>query len=252
MKKIISMFVILSSILSCSDKEDSPIGLSSDILITHITINYANNTDYSKSFNYENGNELSSTVDSNENREYYTYEGDFVTKIEIDYKDPKFSNERFFTYDATGRLIQEITLYDYNSVGTKTVFTYNTNGTINYTTYSGNLTTQNTLSIQGTYTLDSAGQILTNAYTDANAISTVLSYTYDSKNASHLNIKDGSKGFKYIFGGINNTKTHKFVRSGMEIYSYSSDFEYNSNNYPVSEHKTENGGLTWILYTYNK
>jgi hypothetical protein len=107
--------------------------------------------------------------------------------------------------------------------------------------------------LHGTYSLGSKGEILENSeYSDVNPTNRILTYSYDDKNSPYLNIRDDSKDFKYVLlGGINNAKTFKFMQSGMEVYSYTSKFEYNKNGYPDSERKEDNSGTSLIYFTYN-
>jgi hypothetical protein len=256
MKRIIFAMIIAFALVSCSeDKDETPVpgGAGSQILLTQLVINYPNNQTYTKQYLYEDGNKLSEIIDSNGNREYYTYSGNFISKIEYRNNNPEYLDERLFTYDNTGRLIEEIFLYHFNSVGTRTVFNYMGDGNINYETFSGDLISQLEPSLHGTYALGSKGEILeNNEHSDVNSTNRILTYSYDAKNSPYLNIRDDSKDFKFVLmGGINNTKSFKFVQSGFEVYSYSSQFEYNTNGFPDSERKADSSGTSLIYFTYN-
>lgn len=256
MKQLILAFIISAALISCSkDKDEDPIagaGAGSEILLTQLVVNYPNNQTFTKQYKYEEGNKLSEIIDSNGNREYYTYEGDFISKIEYRYKDPKFFDERLFTYDQSGKLIEELFLFHFNAVGNRTIFKYDSNHVVRYETFSGNLVSQDMPGLNGTYSLDPKGQILENIEINPSSNTTrTLTYSYDDKNSPFLNIRDGSRGFKFILGGENNTKSLAFTQAGIG-YSYASKFEYNKHGYPVSEHKEDNSGTTILYFTYKQ
>lgn len=254
MKKIVLTIITVIFLISCSSNDNnSTNGGSSNVLLTAIAFNYPNNNDYSKYYTYVEGNKLSEIVDTNLNKEYYTYEGDFIKKIEYVPNSSSSTDERFFTYDTNGRIIEEVKLYHLNSVGERIVFTYLSNGNVSFQRYSGSLTSQTTPSYHGTYTLNSSGEILMlEEFSDTDStIYRKYEYTYDDQKSPFVNVRDGSKDFKYILNGDNNVLTFNMMVSGNQVYSYTSEFSFTNSGYPATEHKTDQAGLTFIAFTYN-
>lgn len=247
------LLLVLASLVSCStDKEEDLIlGGAGSGLLAQVVINYPNNETYTKQYTYVNQNQLDEIIDSNGNRESYEYENGLVSKITYRFQDPRFLDERVFTYDGEGRITEELFLYNFNAVGTKTFFTYETDGSVSFETFSGSLTEQSQPTAQGVYSLAPDGKIL--AKTETNLISGIESrfeYGYDTNKGAYTNIADGSKDFLFVLGAKNNITRFSMNVGGTEVYRATSSFDYNSADLPEAERKTDTAGTANISYTY--
>lgn len=251
MKKLfVTPFLVL--IFSCSTDDDQAPTLNlSENLIEQIDVVYANNISFSKNYYYVNGNELASVTSLNGNEEY-TYKNGYITKIKYTSATGSI-DERFFTYDTNGKLIEEVKLYYLNSVGERIVFSYPNETTVTTSRYGGNLTTQNTLQATGVYKLESGSFNILNftETTVTNPQTRILTYTYDNKKSVTHGIQDNMKGFEYLFSGENNVSGYNFSLNNQDIYTYTSTFIYNNDIYPKSENQTDqNGNINQYSFYY--
>ncbi|WP_423997495.1 hypothetical protein [Maribacter sp. IgM3_T14_3] len=252
MKKL---FIIpfLFLLFSCStDDSETPILNLNEMLIEQVDVVYANNTSFSKNYYYVNGNELESVTSLNGDEEY-TYEDGYITKIKYTSSSGAI-DERFFTYDTNGILIEEVKLYYLNSVGERIVFTYPNETTVTTNRYGGDLNSQNTLESTGVYILENGSFNILNftETTLTNPQTRILTYLYDNKKSVTHGIKDNMKGFEYIFSGENNVSNYNFNLNDQDVYSYSSSFIYNTDIYPTSENQTDQTGAVnrYSFYYY--
>lgn len=249
MKKLLTIFTILSLITSsCTSEENSD---SEDKSILPKTISYVYPNIYlgtnTKSTLSYNGNKIVSSIDEN-SKTIFTYTGDIITKQEVfdvdqQGKETK-TDEVVYTYE-NGKLKTRIfregitAQYPDGEYIAKTVYSHASNGTISYINY---LVDKNTK----LETKDNEG-ILT--YENGNLIKHQMArgiyvYEYDSKNNPLKNIL----GFNLLLNEISEIGKNNVVKTtfnsslNSNTATYLTNYIYNDKDYPTRQTSYSGGG----------
>lgn len=182
MKKLLC-FLSASLLLltSCSNNDDS--SDTSVILLKKVVLTGSNGK---TTVNYKyDGNKIVSIIDDfNEINMFFTYTGDWITKIEFKLPDGTIEQTNTFTYtDGKLSTFLRVELDNGELRGHKEVYTFNANGTISVNAYSGDDKVQ---------TNNSGTSLITFINGDVSEITNTNSpdhkYVYDSKNNAAKNI----------------------------------------------------------------
>mgnify|MGYP000255190042 CR=1 FL=1 len=265
--KIFLLFIIYSSILlnSCSGEENeisSEVGL---LCIQKVQKSPSGTIIRETNFSY-NGNKIVNAVTNfnnfiYENKFYYTEE--LITKVEY-YENSVLRVTQNFTYNTQENLIQHVLIDHLNNEGFKFVYNYNTDLSITENLYEGDLLSQNQLTQTASILLTKTnGEITTFSHqVNGSSYSDTSNFFYDSKNNYMKNVLGYGK-LTLLAETINTWETYKHegnycsqnvtqlqssTLSGNQR-NINSLYNYNSNNYPISETETHNLGTS--SYTNN-
>lgn len=187
-----------------------------------------------------NGNKLAQIKRSTTNYTNYTYTGNLITKAEI-YVNNSLSSTGTFTYNSD-QLIQSLLLSNTANMGYKSVYTYNPDGTISLTKYEGDLISQNTVTenfkiffTNGMVSKREKYQVI-----NGNMETLTYEYTYDTKNNMYNSILGLNKLTFYdnesALGSSNNvTSTTVTATNTSNVAVYTTQYTYNSYNYPITK-----------------
>lgn len=245
MKKLVLMFASVLSIISCSSNEDS---LSTPaepvVVLLKKLIQTENGVETITNFNYD-GNKLISRIEVGGYKEFYTYTGDFITKIELNRPDGTIQSRYEYTY-TNGKNTKLITTrWSNGNIFTKykNIYTVLSNGNISYTQKGVDFSGVEPLGDSdgatiGVYTF-SNGMCVSRSY-DFNNITQNYTFQYDTKTNPLVNVLNLKKlvNFQELYSvnsplkitrvegfsdpNFNNTRTNTFT------------YTYNSNNYPIT------------------
>ena len=234
MKKIFTLILASTFILSCTSNSDNNNSTSTGPLIKTET-----SIGGTATFNY-NGNKLSNVSYSPSETSTYTYNGDLIIKEE----ENGGGVNGVTTYNYTNNLLSSSTRSESISnisTTTNTNYIYNSNGSIT------EMTTRTTINLGNTQTNSSKhiryysqGNCIKDEYFSiSNGVSTLVettTFTYDSSNTPYKNII----GYYLLTNpqgiySINNLKSeiHKNA-SNVTTRTVQITYQYNSENYPVS------------------
>jgi hypothetical protein len=247
MKKLIYACSVLALLFSsCSSDSDSPaVGgtlikkiIDTDNLGDVLTTN----------FTY-NGNKIVSAIDDTEETDmYFTYTGDYITKLEYKLNDGTVDQIDNYSYDSTGRLISMVSTRPAVEWGNKEVYTYNADGTVSASYYSGDDLTQTVLDGTGKIYFTN-GEVSKIERYDGMTLEDTTTYTYDTKNNIMKNVVGYSKiNFAYSTAdGVNhNITSENSTLHGLISYS----FVYHDNGFPSSSTETYSGDVSTSVYFY--
>jgi hypothetical protein len=242
MKKIFFLISITFLILqSCSSGDNSNSSDSNqELLIKKIVpVNAITTDDIIQTFSY-NGNKLQKVT--YEQGTYlgiliFTYTGDYITKIERRFANNNFSG--YYAISYSGNNVSQVKYFNSNNIMTiQEDYTYRGNRTytVNIKRYD-DLGVYNYGYIEKLY-LDSDGNLVKYEKFDSkNIVVKTLTYTFDSQNGIYKNIL----GFNYLprgtaKGGLPYLLGHYNNEIGVVQGSSksTSQFQYNSQNYPIS------------------
>lgn len=254
MKKQLCLFVVAAlTLASCSS--DSENG-SDAILPKTVSYKYSESPgDNDFATLIYDGNKLVSAGYTANDKEIYTYTGDYITKIEDFAEEGNISSRNEITYE-NGKLKIDVLTEIAPTVTyiSKRVYTYNTNGTISFVNYSVDPTTKvETKSSEGVLTYTNGN--LTKKTEVFDSYSYTKTYEYDAKNNPFKNIL----GYNLLIdhettASVNNvTKLTTVFTRGEEITTnvFNSVYEYDSNEYPTKETQTDDSDHDEITeYTY--
>lgn len=244
MKKVIlflSAITITLSSCSSSDSSSSTTNVD-DVLPIKITDTY-NDGSVVSNITY-NGKKIKQVSSNDGELIKYTYTGDLITKVETFY-DGELDTTETLTYNASGQLIGYTDISDFWD--NQETYTYNSNGTVSFTRIAdGTLYSSGTITMIG----NDVSQVVIN-YDDTGLTST-NTYTYDTSYSPFKNIV----GYKwYLLAGLSENQTQGFdhnVLSYSESLSsfsnYTSTYQYNSLDFPVSVLTSDDDALTTIQY----
>ena len=199
-------------------------------------------TSITYNYNY-NGNKLASITDTEGETANFTYTGDLITNIKY-YDQDGIYQEDFYSYNASGQLIEFVMLSYGVDWGHRETFVYNTDGSITTTHYQGDLELQIDQNNSGVLTFLSNGEIGAMTFTDD--ISST--YTYDTMNNETKNVLGyGKISFANSeASGINHNITSQVLGSSTSTTTYT----YNEAGYPVTSTEIYMGETTTIEYFY--
>jgi hypothetical protein len=261
--KIYLFFVIIITFLinSCSSVDNE---VSTDIgLLCVLKVQKSPSGTIIRETNFSyNGNKIVNAVTNfnnfiYENKFYYTE--DLITKVEY-YENSILRVTQNFTYNSQQNLIQHVLIDHLNNEGSKFVYNYNTDLSITENLYEGDLTSQSQLTQTASILLTKTnGEITTFSHNIAgSSYSSTSNFFYDSKNNYMKNVLGYGK-LTLLAGTINTWETYKHesnycsqnvtqLLSGNQR-NINSLYNYNSNNYPISETETHDLGVS--SYTNN-
>lgn len=234
MKKLITLILASTFILSCSSNSDNNNSTSTGPLIKTET-----SIGGTATYNY-NANKLSTIINSPSETTTYTYNGDLIIK-----EDNNGGRVNSVTnYNYSNNLLSSSTGNESSSnsnYSTSNTYTYNSNGSITVMTartYTSAGNTQTTNS-KGINYYSQGNLVRTESYSISNGVSTLVettTFTYDSSNTPYKNITgyyawSNPQGFH----SINNVKSeiHKNA-SNVTTRTVQITHQYNSENYPIS------------------
>ncbi|RZJ49452.1 MAG: hypothetical protein EOO44_18235 [Flavobacterium sp.] len=253
MKKIISLFIVLSLLLTSCSSDDAPqdTPVDSVILVKKTVQTGLDGKIYTSEFSYD-GRKIVKQL-KKENDQYtetinYYYTGDLITKYEI-----TKGSDIIYSTDITYEGNKLKTLFSKRKTDVpdlilyiKINYTYNADGTVSIVQKDVDPDTQKeTNPIFGELTYSNGNvvkEIYDITYYD---ITTNVALEYDTKNSPYKNIL----GVKYLlnigdFGYSENNNT-KFTivdtnkPSGFRIYT--TTFTYNENNFPIESKRLQDG-----------
>ncbi|WP_396142065.1 hypothetical protein [Flavobacterium sp.] len=249
MKKLILTILASSFLLSCStdsasDDSNNPTG--NGLLLKTLTDDYGTTT-----LNYS-GNKATYFSDSDGSTSNFTYNGDLIIRVE----QTGGSGSNFInTYNYSNNLLTSST-ENRNSTNSSSnynsTYTYNSDGSITEiitgtNTYNGNTTN----STEKNVLFYSQGNcVKVENYTFFNGVYSLnetIIYTYDNKNSPFKNIT-GLYNAYYPTGNINVNNCISQINkndSGEITYTAQTAYQYNAQNFPISETTTE------TEYTFN-
>lgn len=174
----------------------------------------------------------------------YFYTNDLISKIEFRYNQI-VSNTLLLTYDNSQKLIEKTATSDSQQV-VKEIFQYNTDGTISST---ATVTSQDSDSIveNSKYFLGSSGEIVTREVYNS-AGTQITTYSYDTKNNLFKNVLNMNKLLQFD-SNVFNCTGYQASRNGVVSNSSTSQFTYNSNDFPVTNTSTTINGSTTSSFT---
>jgi hypothetical protein len=255
MKKILCLFSALTLVLTSCSSEDSN---SAENSVLPKTVSYTY-SDYPEDNDMAtvvyNGNKIVSAGYTANDKEVYTYTGDFITKIEDFAQEGNISSTNEFTYE-NGKLKVDL-LTESSSDKTyisKNVYTYKADGTITFVSYSVDPKTKvETKKSEGVLTYSNGNLAKkTEIYGDN---SETITYEYDTKNNPFKNILGYNLliDFDSTASANNVTKsTNVYTSGGIATTSvYTSVYEYNEKDYPVKQTRSDYAKKQEITeYTY--
>lgn len=245
MKKIIVACLALFLVVSCSST-DSP-SASQDVLVKRTVSTDEDGLEETLQYFY-NGNKISRIEGPDGFKVQFTYVGDLITAIRYFAGTTEFQTETY-TYNSQGQMIKYVLLSLLQDYGAKEEFTYNADGTIEYTRALGDLVSQTESPSSGKLFFTN-GEITKVENYEFGATS-VVNYTYDTKNNPFKNITGISKiSFAdQVVGGFNHnvlTEEHPTFPSSNLTTAY----QYNSNDYPISAVETTTFGESSTMFFY--
>lgn len=256
MKKISCLFGVLALILvSCSNDYGSANGVTNTPLPKTVSYKYSDSPDDNDivSVTYI-GNKIVSAGFTPNDKQVYTYTGDFITKIEDFAEEGNISSTNEFTYENGKLKIDLLTeIGGSQTYISKKVYTYNANGTISFIIYSVNSNAIETKKSEGVLTyLNGNLTQKTEVYAGSSYAKT---YEYDAENNPFKNIL----GYNLIIdsetnASLNNVTKLTYVRtSGANTTTtiFNTVYEYNVKGYPVKQTQTDSFNNDEIMeYTY--
>ncbi|KGO94263.1 hypothetical protein [Flavobacterium subsaxonicum] len=253
MKKLFTLAAIaLFTMTSCSDDDatsTTPDTTTDGPLVTSFieTMDGVPNT-YTVTYD---GNKVIKIQDQQGYVSNLTYTNNQLVKEE-DYYDGEFSEYNHYSYSTDGKLAQVVNgqLYDDTTWDvTKTTYTYNSNGTVSTLVYTGDETAQTTLKGAGTVTYTN-GNLTGYSFLPAGSTTPVVkTLTYSDKNDAFKNVFGNEfTSLAYLEGGPN---TMLSINDGDSGYSATYTYQYNADNYPVSEVENWDGDIITTQYFYN-
>jgi hypothetical protein len=236
MKKIILMFGSLL-LFSCSNNESVNDGSTTGVILVKKIV-YSDGEE--NTFNY-NDTKLTK-VNMKGGYTNITYSGDLIIKtegfeanntlqvVEFNYSLNKLSQIK--TYSSPNKL-ETIQNYSYNSDGTITIAE----------SYYNSLNVLTNINRTKNY-YDTAGNKIKTEVLENNNVVRTLNYTYDTKNSPFKNIT----GIHVLF--LNNYSEGSVINNLTNGPNSSKSYQYNSQNYPVSEKEVQIVGGGTITATY--
>ncbi|MEX0596332.1 MAG: hypothetical protein WD512_07510, partial [Candidatus Paceibacterota bacterium] len=232
MKKSIFLIAILFVLFSCSsnDSNDDSNPSTGGILLKRIE------TPGSQPYHYNyNGNKLNyvalGSTDGSLGKIQFTYSGDLITKWEYYELNQPTGYGETFSY-ANNKLVQKKIYSDGLVLEVTYDYVYNSDGTVNETETDAN----NPLVITKYY-FDSNGNIIKSVEGSTETI-----YEYDNKNLPYKNITGFNKIVPFSEASGQNNATKIIGGNNITIINY----EYNSQNYPISKESINSEGDTEI------
>ncbi len=244
MKKFLTMAAIAMFMMtSCSDDDSNDNGNppTNTILLTKTIETDELGNQYVSNYFYE-GTKMVKITHNDGTEDNFTYSGDNLTTIEYS-EDGELIQKDQFTYNSSGQLTTFVML-DYElEWGDKTVFTYNNDGTVSIADYIGDLTSQETLSTNGVFTVQN------NNITSVQRGNETITYSFDEKHDPFSNVTSFmSVIYAYQEGGINNVTSYTESEENS-----TTTYTYNSAGFPTNSVETFGSGETYTtVYTYNQ
>lgn len=247
MKKLIYLLSATFLILqSCSSGDSSGSNEAANVVLIKSIVS----SDGETIFSYEGTKLIKSTF----GREYtkFTYSGDFITKIEFFDANNESLQRDEFTYSSNK--LTQFKLYSAD-FGLEGLYNYNYNAdgsvTISGTEYNGvNLVDEGVI---GKIYFDTSGNKIKEEEIVKNAVISTKYFTYDTKNSPHKNIT----GLKYLningsFFSGNNLLSEKYslIGSSQIFTDIVNTYQYNNQDYPISNISVENGKSTQESFYY--
>ena len=240
MKKLILIILASSFLLSCSSdsSNDDSNNPENGLLVKTITYNGVTTT-----LNYS-GNKATYFLGSDGSTSTFTYNGDLIIKDE---KTGGSGSNYIRTMNYSNNLLTSSTesrnSTSYSSSYNST-YTYNSDGSITEirtgtNTYNGNTTNFNSKDIRF-YSQGNCVKIENYTFFDGvYTLNETIIYTYDNKNSPFKNIT-GLYTAYYPTGNINNCISQINKNASGEItYTAQTAYQYNAQNFPISETTTE-------------
>lgn len=248
MKKLLFISILSVFLNSCS-KDDMGELNASNILIKKIIVS-VNGSDMIYNYSYI-GSKLKQISMNDGNVTKYTYTGNNISSIKNYYNDVVFY-QTHFQYDNNHRVTSHLEYYMSNNiVAERTDFTYNLNNIISYQKYYGSLSSQTTIG--------DSGFIYNNSYNETYKIEKYDQWYLNEKSICSYDLKNNPKkniiGFDkqpFIFGKyFNCLTTENFDSQDNLISSFSYEYTYDSNDFPVNsiQNYYENGQLQSTFQT---
>lgn len=254
MKKKLCLFGLLALMLGSCYNESSSANETNVVLPKSVIYEYSSSPGDNDvvSISYV-GNKIVSAGYTQNDKQVYTYTGDFITKIEDFAEEGNISSTNEFTYENGKLKIDLLTEIGIQTYVSKSVYTYNTNGTISFITYSVDSNGIETKKSEGVLTyLDGNLTQKTEVYQGSSYTKT---YEYDVKNNPFKNIL----GYNLLIDSETSTSlnnvtklTYVSISNGNTTTTiFNSFYEYNEKDYPVKQTQTNSSNNDEITeYTY--
>jgi hypothetical protein len=243
MKKLLSLacFIVLS-LSSCSSDTDSTSSAVNDVLVKKMVQSNEETPDYTEYYNY-----IGKKISNINNRKYFTYTGNLITRIETyNTSTSALELDETLTYDASGRLSAYERAVEGEDIISRITFAY-TPTTI--------ITNRFDISPTHTYFEErdvyhlSGGEIqsvVRNMYTDGVAdYSYTQAYSYDSKNNPFRNIIGYDKLDLLLNWYFLNGRTRNILSVQFNYPDFTSGYtwanSYDSLNFPITSTRLQDG-----------
>lgn len=233
MKKLaltFSLLVVILSSCSSSDTDSTPLAG----IFLKKSIDTDSDGTVTTLYTY-NGNKIVNAISDNGLKVVVTYTGNLITKMEY-FSGTLLGQTDTYTYNTSSQLVTFLRIDNTNDLGDKTTYIHNSDGTISFISYFGDVTSQTAVSNSGKIVIENSEIDNTEFYTpNSSSLYNTVTYTFDTKNNLFANVI----GFEKIYfnegfteGLCHNvlSETHTSETSS----SYTSVFNYNSDNFPTS------------------
>jgi hypothetical protein len=240
--KYFALIILIIFTSSCSKNEDNPSANNNLILLKKSISTSSTGNPRTTDYVYDRNKIVSATTNTFKTNYFYT--NDLITKIEFTYNQI-VSNRLILTYDNSQKLIEKTATSDSQQI-VKEVFQYNSDGTISST---ATVTNQDGEPIIETskYFLGNNGEIVKREFYQNNGTQ-ITTYQCDNKNNLFKNVLNFKKLLQFD-SGLYNCTGYQSSLNGVVSSSSSSQFTYNSNDFPITNTTTNVNGSSTNTFT---
>jgi len=239
-KKIFFLFAVLFLSYSCSsDDNGSKASNTEGSVLVRGTLTFNNGTVFTSRYTYEGRRLVKITADDRFTD--YTYSGERITKAETYDNNNVLLAKVLFEYYPTGKIKRSLTTLSSGNI-ISYVYVNNPDGSVAVTRYIGSEIEENIDNIG--YLYFENGEMVKKVMTKVGQPTVTYNFTYDDKN-NPRRFNPGYYEISYYldFSTYAVGNQHNLLSVNKENdYSYTLQYEYNSENYPIKTTRIDING----------